>query len=85
LLEKILTIKDIMTDYEHLEDLVGSIESIEPYGIEPDFSSLGIEPAEVLGFETEVELENAIKLLTMDVKHSHFYLINIKRYIDIQN
>ena len=66
-----------MTEYEQLEDLVGCIESIEPYGIEPDFSSLGIEPAEVLGFETEVELENAIKLLTMDVKYSNFNLVNI--------
>ena len=66
-----------MTELEELEDIVGSIESIEPFGIEPDFSSLGLEPAEVLGFETEIELENAIKLLTMDVKHSHFLLVDI--------
>ncbi len=66
-----------MTELEELEDIVGSLESIEPFGIEPDFSSLGLEPAEVLGFQTEEELENAIKLLTMDVKHRHFALIDI--------
>ena len=66
-----------MTELEELEDLVGSIENIEPFGIEPDFSSLGLEPAEVLGFQTEEELENAINLLTMDVKHSPFLLIDI--------
>ena len=57
-----------MTELEELEDIVGSIESIETFGIEPDFSSLGLEPGEVLGFQTDEELENAIKLLTMDVK-----------------
>ena len=36
-----------MTELEELEDIVGSIESIEPFGIEPDFSSLGLEPTEV--------------------------------------
>ena len=56
-----------MTELEELEDIVGSLESIEPFGIEPDFSSLGLEPAEVLGFQTEEELENAINLLTMEV------------------
>jgi len=65
-----------MTELEELEDIVGSLESIEPFGIEPDFSSLGLEPAEVLGFHTEDELENAIKLLTMEVKHNHFLLID---------
>ena len=64
-----------MTELEELEDIVGSLESIEPFGIEPDFSSLGLEPAEVLGFKTEAELENAIKLLSMDVKSSHLQLI----------
>ena len=66
-----------MTELEELEDIVGCIESIEPFGIEPDFSSLGIEPAEVLGFQTEEELENAIINLTMDVKHVHFHMIDI--------
>ena len=66
-----------MTELDELEDIVGSLECIEPFGIEPDFSSLGIEPAEVLGFQTEEELENAIKLLTMDVKHRNFSLIDI--------
>ena len=64
-----------MTELEELEDIVGSLESIEPFGIEPDFSSLGLEPAEVLGFQTEEELENAIKLLTMDVKLYSFLMI----------
>ena len=64
-----------MTELEELEDIVGSLESIEPFGIEPDFSSLGLEPAEVLGFQTEEELENAIKLLTMDVKVYSFLMI----------
>ena len=63
-----------MTELEELEDIVGSLESIEPLGIEPDFSSLGLEPAEVLGFQTEEELENAIKLLTMDVKFYSFLM-----------
>ena len=66
-----------MSELEELEDIVGSLESIEPFGIEPDFSSLGLEPREILGFQTEAELENALKLLTMDVKHSHLLLIDI--------
>ena len=66
-----------MTELEELEDIVGSIESIEEFGIEPDFSSLGLEPAEVLGFRTDEELENAIKLLTMEIKHRNFILIDI--------
>ena len=66
-----------MTELEELEDIVGSIESIEPFGIEPDFSSLGLEPAEVLGFQTEEELENAINLLTMEVKLNSFLLFDI--------
>ena len=66
-----------MTELEELEELVGSLETIETFGIEPDFSSLGQEPAEVLGFRTEEELDNAIKLLTMDIKHNHFHLSDI--------
>ena len=66
-----------MTALEELEDIVGSLESIEPFGIEPDFSSLGLEPAEVLGFQTEEELENAINLLTMEVNLSSFLLFDI--------
>ena len=66
-----------MTELEELEDIVGSLESIEPFGIEPDFSSLGLEPADVLGFQTEEELENAINLLTMEVNHSSFLLFDI--------
>ena len=55
-----------MTELEELEEIVGNLQDIEPFGIEPDFSSLGLEPAEVLGFKTEEELENALKLLTTD-------------------
>jgi len=66
-----------MTELEELEDIVGCLESIEPFGIEPDFSSLGLEPAEVLGFQTEEELENAINLLTMEVNLSNFLLFDI--------
>ena len=66
-----------MTELEELEEIVGNLESIEPFGIEPDFSSLGIEPAEVLGFQTEEELENAIKLLTMEVNICNFLLFEI--------
>ena len=66
-----------MTELEELEDIVGSLESIEPFGIEPDFSSLGLEPAEVLGFQTEEELENAINLLTMEVNLSSFLMFDI--------
>ena len=66
-----------MTELEELEDIVGSLESIEPFGIEPDFSSLGLEPAEVLGFQTEEELENAIKLLIMEDNLSDLILFDI--------
>ena len=66
-----------MTELEELEDIVGCLESIEPFGIEPDFSSLGLEPADVLGFQTEEELENAINLLTMEVNLSSFLLFDI--------
>ena len=66
-----------MNELEELEDIVGNLESIEPFGIEPDFSSLGLEPAEVLGFQTEEELENAINLLTMEVNLSSFLLFDI--------
>ena len=66
-----------MTELEELEDIVGSLECIEPFGIEPDFSSLGLEPADVLGFQTEEDLEKAINLLTMDVIQSKFIFFDI--------
>ena len=66
-----------MTELEELEDIVGSLENIEPFGIEPDFSSLGLEPSDVLGFQTEEELENAINLLTIEVKSNKVILIDI--------
>ena len=65
-----------MTELEELEDIVGSLENIEPFGIEPDFSSLGLEPADVLGFENDEDLENAIKLLTLEINHDQMFLIN---------
>tara|TARA_B100001109_G_scaffold210878_1_gene178711 strand:- start:31 stop:231 length:201 start_codon:yes stop_codon:yes gene_type:complete len=66
-----------MTELEELEDIVGSLENIEPFGIEPDFSSLGLEPAEVLGFQSEEEMENAIKLLTIETNNTELILIDI--------
>ena len=60
-----------MTELEELEEIVGSLDKIETFGIEPDFSSLGLEPTEVLGFSTEEDLENAILMLTMEVKKQH--------------
>ena len=66
-----------MTELEELEDIVGSLENIEPFGMEPDFSSLGLEPADVLGFQTEEELDNAIRLLSMDIKYSNFVLMDV--------
>ena len=65
-----------MNELEELEDIVGSLEDIEPYGIEPDFSSLGLEPAEVLGFKTEEELEKALTLLTIEVNQTQLCLIH---------
>ena len=66
-----------MTELEELEYIVGSLENIEPFGIEPDFSSLGLEPAEVLGFQTEEELEKAIHLLTIEVDQKQIVLIDV--------
>jgi len=65
-----------MTELEELEDIVGSLEDIETFGMEPDFSSLGLEPAEVLGFSNEDELEKAIKLLTIEVNQCQICLID---------
>ena len=66
-----------MNELEELEDIVGRLENIEAFGIEPDFSSLGLEPADVLGFKTDEALENALKILTMEIKHNEFHLIDI--------
>ena len=63
-----------MTELEELEDIVGRLENIEPFGMEPDFSSLGLEPPDVLGFTTEEELEYALKLLTIEVNKKQFSL-----------
>lgn len=67
----------MMTELEELEDIVGSIENIEPFGIEPDFSSLGLEPAEVLGFTNEEELEIAIKHLTLEINQKLSCIIDL--------
>ena len=66
-----------MNELEELEDIVGNLDNIEAFGMEPDFSSLGLEPAEVLGFKTEEELENALKLLTIEVSKSKLVLIDL--------
>tara|TARA_Y100001968_G_scaffold4919_1_gene4349 strand:- start:791 stop:991 length:201 start_codon:yes stop_codon:yes gene_type:complete len=66
-----------MSELEELEEIVGSIENIEPFGIEPDFSSLGLEPPEVLGFRNEEELERAIKLLTVDINENKICAVNL--------
>ena len=65
-----------MIELEELEDIVGSIENIEPFGIEPDFFSLGLEPAEVLGFSAEEDLEKALEHLIIDVNNKYLYLID---------
>ena len=65
-----------MTELEELEDIVGNIANIEPFGIEPDFSSLGLEPAEVLGFRNEEELEDAIKSLILEVKQKQLFIVD---------
>ena len=65
-----------MTELEELEDIVGRLENIDPFGIEPDFSSLGLEPADVLGFATEAELEYALKLLTIEVNQKKLSVID---------
>ena len=67
-----------MNELEELKYLVGNLEDIEAFGIEPDFSSLGLEPYEVLGFKTEDELEVAIKLLTVDNNQYQIDLINFQ-------
>tara|TARA_Y100001968_G_scaffold112472_1_gene101924 strand:+ start:290 stop:490 length:201 start_codon:yes stop_codon:yes gene_type:complete len=66
-----------MTELQELEEIVGSLENIEAFGMEPDFSSLGLEPAEVLGFKTEEELEKAINLLTIDINQNQLCLIEL--------
>ena len=64
-----------MTELEELEDIVGRLVNIEPFGIEPDFSPR-FEASSVLGFTTEEELEYALKLLTIEVNQKQFSLID---------
>ena len=40
-----------MSEINDLEEIVANIKNIEPFGIEPFISSLGIEQAELLGFK----------------------------------
>ncbi len=68
-----------MTELEELEDIVGCLDDIEPFGIEPDFSSLGLEPAEVLGFTTDEELENALELLSIEVNQNNIQLVDFQK------
>ena len=65
-----------MTELEELEHIVGRLENIKPFGMEPDFSSLGLEPADVLGFTNEVELENALEQLSREVNQKELSLID---------
>ena len=65
-----------MTELEELEDIVGCLEDIEPFGMEPDFSSLGLEPAEILGFTSEEELENALELLLIEVNQKNLCFVD---------
>ena len=71
-----------MTELEELEDIVGSLENIEPFGIEPDFSSLGLEPAEVLGFTTEEEFEKAKNPLILEANQNKLCLTDIYKLIN---
>ncbi len=66
-----------MTELEELEDIVGCLDNIEPFGIEPDYSSLGLEPADVLGFISDDELEKAISLLTLEIAQTQLFFIDI--------
>ena len=66
-----------MAEIEELEEIVGKIENIKPFGMEPDSCSLGIEPAEVLGFKTNKELEAALSLLTTDESNNPTMFFNI--------
>tara|TARA_Y100001968_G_scaffold84746_1_gene75869 strand:+ start:268 stop:405 length:138 start_codon:yes stop_codon:yes gene_type:complete len=45
-----------MTELEELEEIVGCLESIGTFVLEPNLCSVGLEPAEVLGFKTDEEL-----------------------------
>ena len=59
-----------MRNMDILDKIAESIENIEPYGIEPDFSSLGVEPYEVLGFNSDEELENSLNFLMQEIYKS---------------
>jgi len=62
-----------MNELKELENIVGCLENIEPFGIEPDSSSLGLEPAEVLGFGSDEEVEKAIGKLLLEVNQKQEY------------
>ena len=52
-----------MSELKELEKMIGCIDEIKDLDFEPDFSSLGIEPPEVLGFKNNEELEKALRYL----------------------
>ena len=64
-----------MNNLYKLEEIVGCIDDIEPLGIEPDFSSLGIEPVEVLGFKNDEDLEKALIILMQDKSNDQLTFI----------
>ena len=67
-----------MSEIEELEEIIGCLENIEPFGIEPDSSSLGIEPFDVLGFSTQSELEKVINHLTTEFSIDKYSLPHIQ-------
>tara|TARA_Y100001968_G_scaffold30606_1_gene23614 strand:+ start:103 stop:321 length:219 start_codon:yes stop_codon:yes gene_type:complete len=72
-----------MNELKELKQLFDSFKNIEPFGLEPDFSSLGLEPAEVLGFKNEQEVEIALKSLTVEVTKEQLYIIDTVNIVNI--
>ena len=64
-----------MTELEELEEMIGTLDEIKALGIEPDFSSLGIEPAEILGFKNEEDLETALIDLMRETKAEPLFIL----------
>jgi len=64
-----------MTELEELEEMIGSLNNVKALGLEPDFSSLGIEPAEILGFKNDEDLERALIHLMSDKKTEPLFIV----------
>ncbi len=64
-----------MTELEELEEMIGTLDEIKALGIEPDFSSLGIEPAEILGFKNNEDLETALIYLMSEKKNEPLFIL----------